>query len=123
MPLCVWRLTVIARFHVAGSNCLSCEHKREVFGKHGRGGTVEEECCEGTVQRGRGKEQAMTEKNEYSGKKNSCRVWEGNVSLLCYSLEISKRHAVRDFQLCFVLFCFTSFHSPPRHPTMWGKWI
>ena len=34
MPLRVWTLTVIAGFDVAGSNCLSCEHKREVFGKH-----------------------------------------------------------------------------------------
>lgn len=34
MPQCVWTLTVIARFDVTGSNCLSCEHKREVFGKH-----------------------------------------------------------------------------------------
>ena len=32
--VCVWTLTVIARFDVAGSNCLSCEHERGVFGKH-----------------------------------------------------------------------------------------
>ncbi len=34
VPPCMWTLTVTARFDVAGSNCLSCEHKREVFGKH-----------------------------------------------------------------------------------------
>lgn len=55
MPLRVWTLTVIAGFDVAGSNCLSCEHKREVFGKHRvkrereREDAEEEEGGEGTV--------------------------------------------------------------------------
>lgn len=34
MSLRVRTVTVLPRFDVAGSNCLSCEHKREVFGKY-----------------------------------------------------------------------------------------
>lgn len=52
MPLCVRTVTVLTRFDVAGSNCLSCEHKREVFGKYRgkeRDGAEEEEGCVGTV--------------------------------------------------------------------------
>lgn len=52
MPQCVWTLTVIARFDVTGSNCLSCEHKREVFGKH-------------RVKRERERTQRMVERGQY----------------------------------------------------------